>query len=116
SLKHGDQTESRTYTNAVCKYRIKAHRIQDGWARLEFTPQIHYGDEHLRPEVATTGGWTLQNGQLIETFRAQRFTVELKTGDMALVTADDGTTETIGQLFFCGPAALRRAREPEPLF
>lgn len=114
-LKHGDETESRTFANAICKYRIKAYRIQDGWARLEFTPQIHHGEDQLRPEVGANG-WTLQNGQLTESFRPQRFTVDLKTGDMAIVTAEENSPGTLGQLFFRGPAALRRAQEAEPLF
>ena len=110
NLKHGEVSEPRTFTNAVCKYRIKAYRIQDGWARLEFTPQIHYGDDQLRHEIGDNG-WTLQNGQLTETFRPQRFSVELKTGDMAIVTAEEKVPGTLGELFFRGPAALRRARE-----
>lgn len=110
TLKHGEEEEPRTFTNAVCKYRIKAYRIQDGWARLEFIPQIHYGDDQLRHEIGENG-WTLQNGQLTETFRPQRFTVELKTGDMAIVTAEENATGTMGELFFRGPAALRRERE-----
>lgn len=117
NLKHGGESEPRTFTNATCKYRIKAYRIQDGWARLEFTPQIHYGDDQLRHEIGETG-WTLQSGQLTETFRPQRFTVELKTGDMAIVTAEENASGTMGELFFRGPAALRRAREQtaEPVF
>lgn len=110
NLKHGEDAEPRTFTNAVCKYRIRANRIQDGWVRLEFTPQIHYGDEQLRHEIGENG-WTLQKGQLTETFRPQRFTVELKTGDMAIVTSEENSLGTMGELFFRGPSVLRRARE-----
>ncbi len=117
TVKHGEEAEPRNFTNAVCKYRIKAHRIQDGWVRLEFTPQIHHGDEQLRYEIGENG-WTRQKGQLTETFRPQRFTVELKTGDMAIVTAEENAPGSIGELFFRGPSVLRRAKEEssEPLF
>lgn len=98
--------ESRRFENAVCKYKIRAARVQDGWVQLEFIPQIHHGDDQLRHEV---GGmeWRYQNGQLTETFRPQRFEVRLSTGDMAVITAEEQAPGTLGQLFFRGPAALR---------
>jgi hypothetical protein len=118
NLKSGDESEPRTFFNAVCKYRIKAYRIQDGWARLEFTPQINHGDDLLRHEIGENGGWANQFGQQSEAFRPQRFTIELKTGEMAIVTVEQNADGTMGDLFFRGPAALRRAKEQpvDPVF
>src|SRR5262249_25195284 len=93
-----DESVRRSYTNVVCKYRIMATRIQDGWAKLDFVPQIHYGDEQLRP-VAETGGWAPQTRQNIRTFFDERFEVKLSVGEMALVTTVDDAPGTLGELF-----------------
>jgi hypothetical protein len=106
-------SEPRRFENAICKYRIRAFRIQDGWARLEFTPQINHGDDQLRYAVGEEMHWQHQSGQLTETFRPQRFTIELKAGDLAIITAEDDSPETLGQLFFRGPAALQRPLDSE---
>ena len=113
SLPDEGQMEPRWFGNAVCKYKIRAFRIQDGWARLEFTPQINHGDEQLRHAVGDEMNWQYQSGQLTESFRPQRFTMELKAGDMAIITAEDESPATLGQLFFRGPAALQKSRGPE---
>lgn len=119
-LQQGGEAEPRTFMNAICKYRIKAYRIQDGWVKLEFTPQIHHGDEQLRHEIGENG-WTLQTAKLTETFRPQRFTIELKTGEMALVTCEENAEGTLGQFFFRGPAVLgqngqNREQVVDPMF
>ncbi len=113
SLPADDRPEPRRFENAVCKYRIRAFRVQDGWAKLEFTPQINHGDDQLRHAVGEEMHWQYQAGQLTESFRPQRFTVELKAGDMAIITAEDDSPGTLGQLFFHGPAALGRGRDQE---
>ena len=112
SLAADGPSEPRRFENAVCKYRIRAFRIQDGWAKLEFTPQINHGDDQLRHAVGEELRWRYQSGQLIESFRPQRFAIELKAGDMAIITAEDEAPATLGQLFFRGPAALQRSRDP----
>jgi hypothetical protein len=113
SLPADGQSEPRRFENAVCKYRIRAYRIQDGWVRLEFTPQISHGDDQLRFAVGEEMHWQHQSGQLTESFRPQRFTIELKAGDLAIITAEDDAPDTLGQLFFRGPAALQRSRDSE---
>jgi hypothetical protein len=113
SLPADGASEPRRFENAICKYRIRAFRIQDGWARLEFTPQINHGDDQLRYAVGEEMHWQHQSGQLTESFRPQRFTIEVKAGDMAIITAEDVCPATLGQLFFRGPAALQRSRDQE---
>jgi len=113
SLPADGRPEPRRFENAICKYRIRAFRVQDGWARLEFTPLINHGDDQLRHTVGEQMHWQYQSGQLTEWFRAQRFTIELKTGDMAILTAEDEAPATLGQLFFRGPAALGRSHEQD---
>jgi hypothetical protein len=105
--------DPRRFENAICKYRIRGSRVQDGWAKLEVTPQINHGDDQLRHAVGEQMHWQLQSGQLTESFRPQRFTIELKAGDMAIITAEDDSPGTLGQLFFRGPAALQQARDQD---
>src|SRR5205807_6664696 len=40
-LSRAGRSEPRRFENAVCKYRVRAARLQDGWASLEFVPQVH---------------------------------------------------------------------------
>jgi len=109
-VSQGRQSQLRRFENAVCKFRIRAVRLQDGWARLEFMPQVHHGQEQLRPDVGAAG-WEPQYGQRTDSFFLQRFDVKLSIGEMAVVTADDGASGTLGQLFFRGPAALQAPQE-----
>jgi hypothetical protein len=113
SLPADGPSEPRRFENAICKYRIHAFRVQDGWAKLEFTPQINHGDDQLRHAVGEEMHWQYQSGQLTESFRPQRFTIELKAGDMAVITAEDDCPATLGQLFFRGPAALQQTRDQD---
>ena len=100
------QSVPMQFEQAVCKFRIRAERMQDGWARLEFIPQVYHGTPHDR-RVVGAAGWQFQIGQESETFLVQRFNVKLCTGEMAVVTCEDEAAGTLGHLFFRGPAALR---------
>ncbi len=108
-----DATEPRRFENAVCKYRVRAVRVQDGWVGLEFVPQICHGAEQLRHAVGDAG-WRFQNGQQTESYFLQRFDVKLSLGDMAVITSEDEAAGKLGQLFFRGPAALQPSRETLP--
>ena len=108
-----DATEPRRFENAVCKYRVRAVRVQDGWVGLEFVPQICHGDEH-RGYAVGEAGWRFQNGQQTESYFLQRFDVKLSVGDMAVITSEDEAAGKLGQLFFRGPTALQPPRETLP--
>lgn len=110
NLAPGDPKTARRFESANCRYQVKAERLQDGWIRLGFVPQVHHGDNQLR-QVAGDEGWRYQSGQLAETFFLQRFDVKLSTGEMAVITAEDDAPGSLGQLFFRGPAGIRRSRE-----
>ncbi len=106
--------ESRTasFEDAICKFRIRAERLKDGWARLEFIPQVDHGTAHNR-RVVGEAGWMYKTGQENETFFLERFSVKLCTGNMVVITCVDDSADTLGQLFFRGPAALRPPRNPD---
>jgi hypothetical protein len=112
-LADGGAGGPRRFENAVCKYRVRAVRVQDGWVGLEFVPQICHGDDHLRHAVGDAG-WRFQNGQQIESFFLERFDLKLSVGEMAVITCEDDAAGKLGQLFFRGPSALQPPHETVP--
>lgn len=98
----GNDTKTRMFENAMCKYRVTADRVQDGWIQLDFVPQVHHDQERLRYTVGDEN-WQFQSGQRTETLFPQRFSLRLSVGEMAVITAADNTEETLGRLFFIGP-------------
>ena len=101
-LRDGDEARTRTLENARCIYRVTAERLQDGWAKLDFVPQVQHGGQRLRRE-AGDAGWQFTSSPRAETFHAQRFSVQLNVGEMAVISAADGTPDSLGRLFFLGP-------------
>jgi hypothetical protein len=87
----GSSTKERSYDNFKGVLRLSTHRLQDGWARLEFVPEIHFGQERLRPTSGSAGlqsVWQPEVAQEVESLLAQRFSVKLHVGEMVLITAD----------------------------
>lgn len=99
---HGPEVE--TFEQARCLFRVKAERREDGWATLEFTPEIHHGSQRLR-HVATPGSWQLRTAQEVQPLFQQRFSVTLNIGEMALVTAAPDSANVVGRSFFIGTGA-----------
>jgi len=84
-------TKEHSYENFQGVLRLTAHRLQTGWVRLEFVPEIHSGQERLRPTSATSGlqsVWQPEMAQEVESLLTQRFTVKLHVGEMVVITAD----------------------------
>jgi hypothetical protein len=78
--------KEKTYENFKSVLRLTAIRLQDGWARLDFVPEIHHGVERLRPIASLGAGWQPRESQEIDTL-PQRFSVKLHVGEMAVITA-----------------------------
>jgi len=87
--------------NARCMFRLVANRKQDGWAQLEFLPEVHHG-QHTWRRVPTEGGWTGQTTQRIMPFFQQRFQVTLNIGEMIIVSAPGQEAGSPGRQFFLG--------------
>ena len=77
--------KEKKYENFKSVLRLTAYRVQDGWARLEFAPEIHHGVDRLRPMVAN-GGWQSREGQETDVL-PQRFSLKLHVGEIAVMTA-----------------------------
>jgi hypothetical protein len=98
-VEQATENRSRHYHNLRCVYQVAARRLQDGWVHLDFVPQVHHGEQHLRPK-AGADDWQFDHAQSVDTFHAQRFSLPLNEGEMAVVTADDTAKGTLGDLFF----------------
>lgn len=84
---------------ARCVMRIKAQRLQEGWATLEFLPEIHHGQRRFRP-ISSESGWKGGTSQKIHRLYSQRFSLTLNVGDMAVISADNRMPDSLGGHFF----------------
>jgi hypothetical protein len=84
-------TKQENFENFRSVLRLTAHHLQDEWARLEFVPEVDFGQERLRPATASAGlqsVWQPTMSQEVETLLAQRFSTKLHVGEMVAITAD----------------------------
>lgn len=86
-------------TNVRGVLRLKAERSQEGWARLDFTPELHHGQTGTRPFAAATG-WIYRTTQEVIPCFAQRFSAYLNVGEMLVLTCDRDRSGTLGQSLF----------------
>ncbi len=116
----------RTFDNARCVLRVRAVAVDKGWARVEFTPEIHHGRVAPRPTPLPTG-WLFRTGQEVEPLYGLRFKVNLNVNESVLVTSSSDDPLSPGFQFFRGPnesahlqrlLLVRLARVPasEPLY
>jgi hypothetical protein len=99
TLTGGKSSEPLEFDTAVCAFRVKANRLQDGWARLEFTPEIHHGASRVRHQ-ANDVGWEMRASQDIEVLHDQRFEVMLNVGETAVVSCGQLEADSVGEHFF----------------
>ena len=79
--------------------RIRADKLEDGWARLEVVPEIHHGEVLNRP-VAGEREWLMQNSQAVEPLYQLKFHVELNRGEMAVVGLNSPAKSPVGRMLF----------------
>ena len=100
SVREGDRTKSLQYVQAGCVFRMKASRLQEGWVRVDFLPEIHHGGQQTR-FTPTENGFLLRGGQEIDVRNGQRFSVTMNVGELILVTSTCDAEGTLGDRFFC---------------
>jgi len=88
-----------TLHSAKTVLRVRADKIEDGWARLEIVPEIHYGEVLNRP-VAGEREWLMRNTQSVEPLYQLKFHVELNRSEMAVVGLHEPAKTPIGRWFF----------------
>jgi hypothetical protein len=98
--------EPTQYDAARCVLRVSGERVQEGWVRLEFLPEIHHGHRQVRT-VPTDHAWELQESQQIDPLYEQKFVAELNVGEMVIIGATGAGRDTVGRYFF-------RGGEPQP--
>ncbi|MEX0718606.1 MAG: hypothetical protein WD066_18580 [Planctomycetaceae bacterium] len=108
AIRSGGAARERRFEQARCLFRVTAERVQDGWVRLEFSPEVHHGELKTR-HVAGNGGFVLKSTQEVAPFPVQRFAVTLNLGEMVVLSADPDRPDSLGRHFFIG------AGEDEPL-
>lgn len=86
-------------TNVRGLLRLRAERSQDGWARLDFSPELHHGQTSTRPFAAATG-WMYRTTQEVIPCFAQQFSANLNVGEMLILTCDRERLGTLGQSLF----------------
>ncbi|MCA9067281.1 MAG: hypothetical protein KDA84_00050 [Planctomycetaceae bacterium] len=93
--------EVKTFENVHGVFRLKAKQLQDGWARIEFLPEVHHGRLVNRP-VVVQGGWQLQTAQAIERLYGRQFALDLNLGEMVVITGNFEPEDSVGRHFFHG--------------
>ncbi len=99
-IRDGNRSRKLEYEQVSCVLRMKAHRLQEGWVRVDFQPEIHHGDKRLR-HTPLEEGWTTRAGQNIDVRHSQKFSVTMNLGELALITATSNDEGTLGDRFFC---------------
>jgi hypothetical protein len=92
-------TTTKEYPDATAVFRIKAHRVQDGWVRLEFQPEIHHGASIMRT-VPSKDGFATTFSRNIDPFSNCRFSVDLHVGEVAVISADGSDPQSLGNCCF----------------
>ncbi|WP_437206590.1 hypothetical protein [Planctomicrobium sp. SH664] len=82
-----------------CILRIQADRIEDGWSKLVMIPEIHHGEDMLRPQ-ANDLDWTYQQGQRKLTFHEDRLSAEVNTGEMLVIGLNPDSPDALASHFF----------------
>src|SRR5262249_23156735 len=77
--------ETRHYDGAQCTFVMTPHRVQEGWIRLEFVPEIQHGGERLRPHPGEQE-WQLVNASQVDRLHMQRFSLILNIGELAVIS------------------------------
>lgn len=90
--------KERKYDNFKSVLRLTAFRLQDGWAKLEFAPEIRHGVERLRP-IVSDGRWQPRESQESDAL-PQRFSLKLHVGEMAVMTAVPDSPRSFGNHAF----------------
>lgn len=97
---HG-HTREKTYQDALCKLRLNAEKLESGWVRVTFLPEIHHGENKYR-QVPTADGnaWMGRTTQNIDPMFSQQFSIDLRKDEFAVITGRQSDGTTLGQNFF----------------
>lgn len=97
-----DPGETRVVNHQLTRFvfRMKPIRLQDGWVRMDFLPEIHHGDLQLRPTPSEELGWTYKTTQNVMACHPQKFSVTLNVGESAVISSAADAEGSLGANFF----------------
>ena len=91
--------ETLDVNDAQCLFRVSGRRMQDGWAKLKFVPEVHHGRTAMRHQ-ANDIGWEMKTSQNIEPFFDLQFEVSLNVGEIAVISFVESPADCVGENFF----------------
>ena len=100
----GERADIREYHHARTLFRMTSARLQEGWVRIDFQPEIHHGENRVRHTPTEEGfgqGWGLRSRQNVDARHSHRFFLTMNVGEMAIISSTSDQPETMGDLFFC---------------
>ena len=80
-------------------FRVELVDIEDGWADVRITPEVHHGDLKSQPSPGV-GGWQIESRQDIEVLAEAAFQMRLSLGELLVLSADETGTDRLGNQFF----------------
>lgn len=105
----GQKLEKQTFKSARCVFRVRVEKAEEGWARLDFTPEIHHGPV-VTKRVPSEHGYLFENGQEIEALHDLRFSAELNLSELAVIGLSENSDSSLGHCFFRGASDGRLER------
>lgn len=99
-IRDNSRSKKLEFEQVSCVLRMKANRLQDGWVRVDFQPEIHHGAPLMRP-TPSNDGWTFRGGQNIDIRHSQRFSVSMNVGESLLISSTSDEDGSLGDRFFC---------------
>jgi hypothetical protein len=94
------KTVERTFEKARGVFRVTATTKQEGWAKIDFLPEIHHGNPQTRPVPGQAGWQQFETSQSVLKLFGQRFELTLNEGEAAVVTSTSDSAGRAGRLFF----------------
>lgn len=91
--------EESAFEDARCVVRLTARKMQDGWIKLTFLPEIHHGANTNRPVIGENG-LQFKSSQRVQPLYKYQFEVTLNPGEIAIVGSSDADEQRAGHRFF----------------
>lgn len=101
--------ETGTYQQLLPFLKVRPVRVQEGWVRLDLSPEIHHGEARLR-HTPTDEGWTLRGGQNRDVRELLKFPIMLNNKEFAVISAVSDQPDSLGARMFLQEQDGRRAQ------
>jgi hypothetical protein len=101
SIQQDGQAANISLEKAQCAFDLVSTLTSDGRTRLQFTPQVHYGDKKLIPKAAADGsGFIMQEEWPTNSYPSLAWEVTLAANQYVVVGARLDRAQTLGYQCF----------------